>query len=156
MEYLNEIIKLASVKVGGIQALEEQLGLPKKTLSMVGKTRGLPDIAQAKLEDLMELPQGSLRNASAIITEKKPENVEYLKKKLHDLQRIAAMIILGSVISFVTPTPSEAAPLTQITDSTLYIMSNAIRKIMKKMARFFASFAGNNSTTAAQRFCYVS
>lgn len=123
MEYLNEIIRKAAEKVGGIQALEDHLGLPRKTLSMVGKSRGLPDYAQDKLEELMELEGGTLRAASAIITEKKPERVAYWKKKLMEFEKLAACILVGVILN-MSPTPSQAAQSLQVIDLTLYIMSN--------------------------------
>lgn len=107
MNYLNKVITEAAIKIGGIQALEDYLGLPRKTLSMVGKTRGLPTIAQDKLEKLMELPGGILRGPSEIITEKKPENIDYWKK---NIEKIAASV-LAVVILNMSPTPAEAAPL---------------------------------------------
>lgn len=110
MNYLNKIIADAAAKVGGIQALEDYLSLPRKTLSMVGKTRGLPDIAQSKLEDLMELPSGSLRAPSAIITETKPESVAYWKKKLMEFEKLAACILAGVILN-MTPSPAEATPV---------------------------------------------
>lgn len=106
MKLLSDIIKQAAAKMGGVQALEDYLGLPRKTLSMVGKTRGLPDFAQAKLEELMELTPGSLRAPSAIITEKKPERRAYWEKKLETL---ALCALLAVVTNFVTPSPAEAS-----------------------------------------------
>jgi len=111
MNHLNRIIEKAAEKIGNQKELEAYLGLVKGNLSDVkaGK-RGLPDIAQAKLEELMELPIGSLRAPSAIITEKKPERVAYWKKKLMEFEKLAACILAGVILN-MTPTPSEAAPV---------------------------------------------
>lgn len=121
MDYLRKIIAEAAQKVGGVESLEDYLDLPRRTLSMAGKSRGLPDIAQAKLEDLMELPSGSLRAPSAIITEKKPERVAYWKKKLTEFEKLAACVLVGVILN-MTPTPSEAAPMLDKSLNTLYIM----------------------------------
>lgn len=81
MEFLIQIIEAAAKKIGSKKALADHLEMTAPDLSQVlrGK-RGLPDIAQAKLEELMGLPIGTLRAPSAIITEKKPERVEYWKR----------------------------------------------------------------------------
>lgn len=122
MNYLSEIIENAAKKLGSQRAVEDYLELAPRYLTEVkGGRRGLPDIAQAKLEELMELPSGSLRAPSAIITETKPERVTYWKKKLIEFERLAACILAGVILN-MTPTPAEAAPMLQVVDSTLYIM----------------------------------
>ncbi len=125
MEYLIKIIDQAAEKIGNQKELEAYLGLVKGNLSDVkAGRRGLPPMAQDKLEKLMNLEGGALRAPSEIITEKQPEKVAYWKKKLQELEAVAAVLILAIVTMVVTPTPSQAAKLSQVIDSTLYIMSN--------------------------------
>jgi hypothetical protein len=150
MDYLTKIIDEAAKKLGSQRDLENYLDLAPRHLTEVkGGRRGLPDIAQAKLEELMGLQTGALRAPSAIITEKKPERRAYWEKKL---ERLAAMVLLG-VISVVTPTPSEAAPLLQVPDSTLYIMSNRLRRFRAKTAAIFAAFFDALPTIAVRPLC---
>lgn len=122
MEYLSKIIERAAEKLGNQRDLEIYLDLARGYLTEVkAGRRGLPDIAQDKLEKLMNLEGGTLRAASAIITEKKPEKVEYWKKKLVEFEKLAACVLVGVILN-MTPTPSQAAPMLQVTDLTLYIM----------------------------------
>lgn len=125
MDYLKRIIEQAAEKMGSKAALAEHLELSRTNISdvLAGK-RGLPPIAQDKLEKLMELEGGALRAPSEIITEKQPEKVAYWKKKLHELEAMAACLILATVTTLVTPSPAQAAQLSQVVDSTVYIMSN--------------------------------
>ncbi|MDP2761685.1 MAG: hypothetical protein Q8O64_15080 [Sideroxyarcus sp.] len=111
MDYLTKIIEQAAEKLGSKAALAEHLDLSRTVISdvLAGK-RGLPDIAQDKLEKLMNLEGGALRAASAIITETKPEKVAYWKKKLMEFEKLAACVLVG-VIFVVTPTPSEATTM---------------------------------------------
>ncbi len=123
MNFLTQTIEKAAEKLGSKKALADYLEMTAPNLSdVIAGGRGLPDFAQAKLEELMELPSGSLRAPSAIITEKKPERVAYWKKKLHDLEKLAACVLLASVTNFVTPSPAEAAPILANPLNTLYIM----------------------------------
>lgn len=132
MEYLSKIIEQAAEKIGNQRDLEIYLDLARGYLTEVkAGRRGLPDIAQDKLEKLMNLEGGALRAASAIITEKKPEKVEYWKKKLIEFEKLAACILVGVILN-MTPTPSQAAPMLQVSDLTLYIMSNAQATVCAK------------------------
>ena len=124
MKKLTEVIKQAAERMGSMQELEDYLGLPRKTLSMVGKTRGLPDYAQDKLEALMKLPGGSLRAASAIITETKPERRNYWEKKLEHGIAASMATIFVAVIFFMTPTPAQASTGAAKSFITMYIMLN--------------------------------
>ncbi|MDD5385511.1 MAG: hypothetical protein PHG89_11635 [Gallionella sp.] len=65
MDYLTKIIEQAAEKLGSKAALAEHLDLSRTVISdvLAGK-RGLPDIAQDKLEKLMNLEGGALRAAS--------------------------------------------------------------------------------------------
>lgn len=140
MNYLNKIIDGAAERLGSVAALEDYLEVPRKTLYEVkGGRRGLPDIAQAKLEELMELPSGTLRAPSAIITEKKPERVAYWKKKLVEIERLAACVLVGVILN-MSPTPSQAAQMLQVVDSTVYIMSNLRRWIAHLKQRILKGF----------------
>lgn len=114
MNFLIQTIEKAAVKLGSKKALADYLEMTAPNLSdVIAGGRGLPDFAQAKLEELMELPSGTLRAPSAIITEKKPERVAYWKKKLVEIERLAAGILVGVILN-MSPTPSEAAPMLKV------------------------------------------
>ncbi len=71
MNFLNEVINQASKKIGSQKELDKYLGLAEGHLTETkAGRRGLPDFAQMRLEEYMGLDNGSLRAASAIITEK--------------------------------------------------------------------------------------
>jgi hypothetical protein len=76
-----EIIETASQKAGSQRKLEKELGLGRGFLTLV-KTgeRGLPEIAQMKLEDYLNLKRGAFRATSLIITEKDPKKISFLAK----------------------------------------------------------------------------
>lgn len=132
MDKLTEIIEKAADQLGSKKALAEHLEIHPNDLSAVlaGK-RGLKPIAQDKLEVLMKLPKGSMRDASEAITDKKHKDY-WLKK----LEALAACLVLASVTNFVTPSPAQAAPMLQVTDLTLYIMSNC-RRILSGLKKRF-------------------
>lgn len=112
MEYLTGIINKAAEQLGGKKQLADYLEMPANNLSdVLGNRRGLTPYAQEKLEELMQLPHGSMRPASEIITEKKPERVEFWKKKLAQMEKLAACILVAIVTTAMTPAPSKAAPM---------------------------------------------
>lgn len=129
MEYLIKTIENGAKECGSIAALEIQLELPKKTLYEVkAGRRGLSTEACFKLADLTGESVVRLIAESEAITAK-AEKADFWKKKLHELEAMAACLILATVTTLVTPTPSQAAPLSQVLDSTVYIMSNCWRRI---------------------------
>lgn len=141
MDYLKKIIEQAAEKMGSKAALAEHLELSRTNISdvLAGK-RGLPPIAQDKLEKLMKLEGGALRAPSEIITEKAPEKVAYWKKKIVELEAMAVCLVLAIVTTLVTPNPVQAAPLSQVVDSTVYIMSNLRRRISAVFRQLSTTF----------------
>jgi len=129
MEYLTKIIENAAEQEGGKALLALKLDVSRTNISdvLAGK-RALPIEACLKLKELTGADLERLIVENEAITAKKPEKVAYLKKKLVEFESMAACLILACVTSVVTPTPSQAAPLSQVVDSTLYIMSNMIAR----------------------------
>ena len=130
MEYLIKIIEQGSTIAGDQKQLEAKLGLARGNISDVkAGRRGLPTDACFKLADMTGADLARVIASSEAITAKKPEEVKYWKKKLNEFERLAAVYLLAltvGVISFVTPSPAKAAPILQMTDFTVYIMSNNI------------------------------
>ena len=122
MDYLIKIIEQGAQIKGDQKQLESALDLARGTITEVkAGRRSLPVEACVKLKDLTGADLERLIAESEAITAK-AEKANFWKKKLHDLERIAAMVIVGSVISVVTPSPAQAAPTLQVIDLTLYIM----------------------------------
>ena len=110
MRYLNEIIETAAKKAGSQKELEELLGLGRGYLTLVkAEERGLPEIAQAKLETFMGLDKGSLRAASAIITERDPERKSFWAKlvKIEAAAWKVADTDISEVVDKIRPTKNS-------------------------------------------------
>ncbi|MDP2804622.1 MAG: hypothetical protein Q8O24_01650 [Gallionellaceae bacterium] len=122
MEYLIKMIENGAVIEGDQKHLETALELARGYITEVKKgRRGLPIEACYKLADLTGADLVRLIAENEAITAKK-EKADFWKKKLRELEAVAAMGIFASVILFVTPTPSQAAQLSQVVNSTVYIM----------------------------------
>jgi len=88
MDYMKKIIEQAAEKKGGKAALAEYLGISRTSIAdVIAGKRGLPPIAQDKLEILMNLDGGSLRALSEIITETKPLSRAHWISKLKELDK---------------------------------------------------------------------
>lgn len=120
---LKEFIDRGVLITGGQKQLGELLSVSSQQLTDAKRGRaGLPPAACGLLAEILNEDETVILAASELLTEKHPRRRAYWEKKL---ERLAACVLLG-VISVVTPTPSEAAPLLQVIDSTLYIMSNSV------------------------------
>ncbi|MDP2852571.1 MAG: hypothetical protein Q8O23_04110, partial [Gallionella sp.] len=82
--------------------------------------------------------------ASELVTEKKEER----RKVWHPFVARAASVVLGIVILNMTPAPAEAAPIHAKSLTTLHIMSNTLRRLIKAMAARLASFYDARPKTA--------
>ena len=130
---LREFIERAEIAAGSQKALGEIIGQnPSHIRNAKSGKQGLPAYACVLIADLIGEDEIIVIAASELATEKHANRRAIWKKKL---EAIAAGLLLASVTSLVTPTPAQAAPLSQVIDSTLYIMSNT-RK------RFIAMFLG--------------
>lgn len=120
MDYLIKTIGIGAEIAGDQKHLEAKLDLARGYLSDVkAGRRGLPIEACFKLAELTGADLVHVIAESEAITAKKPEKVEFWKKKL---EALAACLILGVVTNFVTPAPSQAAQIETKPLITLYIM----------------------------------
>lgn len=120
---LKLIIERAEKTAGSQKALAEIIGQSEGNLRAAksGK-RGLPIAVCYQLAELIGVDERMVVAASELVTEKKPER----RAVLLPFVAHALSVIATSVILVVTPTPSQAAQMLQVTDSTVYIMSNMI------------------------------
>lgn len=100
--------------------VSKKLDIPEARLSEYENGKAVPNnYAIAKFAKVLEIDPWTLVREIEAQTEKNPVRREFWQK--------AAVYLLGGILSvnlLVTPTPAEAAPLMQVVDSTVYIMSN--------------------------------
>lgn len=118
---LKELIERAEKAAGGQKALAIRIGQDAGNIrGAKAGLKGLPDYACVMIAELIGEEPITVIAASNLATEKKEERREIWRPFVAR----AASVILGSVILNMTPAPVQAAPILQVTDSTLYIMSN--------------------------------
>lgn len=119
---LKQLIERAE-KIAGTQiALGEMIGQNPSTIrSAKAGIQGLPAYACVLIADLIGEDEIVVIAASELTTEKHASRRAIWEKKL---EAVTAGFILAIVTTLVTPTPSQAAPLSQVIDSKVYIMSN--------------------------------
>jgi hypothetical protein len=135
---LKDYIERAEAKAGSQKALSEMIGQTEGNIrGAKSGTRGMPAYACVLIADLIGEDEILVIAASELATEKHENRRAIWRKKL---ETVAAMGILASVISFVTPPPAQAAQLSQVIDSTLYIMLNLKRKMIKAFSSIRKTF----------------
>jgi hypothetical protein len=119
---LKNYIERAEIKAGSQKELGELIGQsPSKLRDAKSGRCGLPTYACVLIADLIGEEDITIIAASELTTEKHESRRAIWEKKL---EAVAASLILAIVTTVVTPTPSQAAPLSQVIDSKVYIMSN--------------------------------
>lgn len=118
---LKKFIERAEKAAGGQKALALRIGQSESNIRAAKSgARGLPNYACVMIADLISEERITVIAASELVTEKKEER----RKVWHPFVARAASVVLGSVILNMTPAPSQAAQMLQVTDFTVYIMSN--------------------------------
>lgn len=131
---LKDFIERGIKKAGSQATLGEYIGVSSLQLTNAkGDRAGLPVAACCLLAELINEDATTVIAASELVTEKKQDRRAFWEKKL---EKVAACI-LAVVILNMSPTPSEAAPMLQVTDSSMYIMSN-IRRRLRALKRCFS------------------
>ncbi|NNM80464.1 MAG: hypothetical protein HKM01_08435 [Gallionella sp.] len=119
---LKELIERAEKAAGSQKALGIMLGInPSNIRNAKAGQQGLPNYACVMIADLIGEEDTVVIAASELVTEKKIERRAFWEKKLEALAAGFAAFFVG-VILVVTPTPSQAAQLSQVVDYKLYIM----------------------------------
>jgi DNA-binding transcriptional regulator YdaS (Cro superfamily) len=144
------MIEEAAKKHGGMTKLAQELGIHPNNLSNAknGK-RGIPEIACGKLAEILEIDRWAVVAASALVTEKNPEKIKYLRPFTLEIQKAAASWIIGmgtaaimtmglsptnananeemtSETNVLSQTAPQPAPLTQNAVRPMYVMSNNV------------------------------
>jgi len=121
---LKTFIERAEKAAGSQKALAELLGQHAGNLrGAKAGVKGLPTYACVLIADIIGEDEIVVIAASELATEKHANRRAIWEKKL---ETVAAGFILAIVTTLVTPTPSQAAPLSQVIDSKVYIMSNYV------------------------------
>lgn len=119
---LKTLIERAEKIAGSQKELGLQIGQsPSKIRQAKAGVCGLPVYACVLIADLIGEDDIVVIAASELATEKHANRRAIWEKKL---EAVTAGIIFAFVTTLVTPTPSQAAPLSQVIDSKVYIMSN--------------------------------
>lgn len=103
-----------------VNSRAKELGLPQKSMDHYVKARSLPDCDIAIV--LAKAAGVSIEDAVVAIAAKK---AELRPERVHSFLRPAMASVLAFVVSvnlFLTPTPSQAAPLLTSQVDSLYIM----------------------------------
>lgn len=116
---LKELIERAEKAAGSQKALGLKIGInPSNIRNAKAGQQGLPNYACVMIADLIGEERITVIAASELVTEKKEER----RRIWNPFVGRAASIFLVSVILNMTPAPTQAAPIMQVTDSTVYIM----------------------------------
>lgn len=119
---LKDYIEKAEKVAGSQKSLSEKIGQSASRIRDAKSGRcGLPAYACVLIADLIDEDEILVIAASELTTEKHAQRRAIWEKKL---EAVAASVMLIFVTTLVTPSPTQAAPLSQVLDSTVYIMSN--------------------------------
>ena len=118
---LRDFINAGIERLNGVQQLADHLGLARQHVTNAkAHQRGLPADACVKLSELLNIDLKTIIAASELATERKEEKRAFWLPFVmnQEMPRIAKLVlILTLVTNFVTPTPAEAAPRLEATQS---------------------------------------
>lgn len=103
-----------------VNARAHELGIPQRTLAKYAKAENLPDCDGAIL--FAKAAGVSIEEAVLAIAAKK---AELRPERVHSFLRPAMASVLAFAVSvnlFLTPTPSQAAPVKALQSDSIYIM----------------------------------
>ena len=119
---LRDYIEIGSEKAGSLTALGKKLDLSQPNMSHAkAMKKALPIDAAMKLADYIGADLRSVIAANELVTEKKEEKKNYWMQFVKSANAAIMIVTLG-VTNFVTPSPAEAAPLTQTMRQIICIM----------------------------------
>ncbi len=117
---LRDYIEAGAQKAGTLTALGKMLDLTQPQISTIkAEKKPLPDKQLVQLAAYLGVPEADLIRANNLAMGK---NVEFWEQ----WGKVAAMACFALVTSFVTPSPAQAAPLTQSEDNVICIMFNIV------------------------------
>jgi hypothetical protein len=120
---LRDFIEAGSKKADGLTALGLILGLSQPRMSDTKAHRKpLPLDAAVKLSDYLGVELKAVLAANELVTEKKEEKRRYWSNFIDVARAATVTLTFGCVISFMSPTPAQAAPVLEKPSGTLCIM----------------------------------
>ena len=139
---LKEMIESASEIVGSQKELAITLGQHPNALTAAKKGhRGLPADACGKLAEILNIDRWAVICASELNTETSPEKRAYFSPFVQHVAGILGTICLVFVTNVLTPSPAQAAWLSQNDGGMLYIMLNEVlRRIIRTAALALRNF----------------
>jgi transcriptional regulator with XRE-family HTH domain len=119
-----------------VNARAHELGIPQSTLSSYKTKRSVPSVGMTK--ELAQVAGIPLMEAIEAVAAQ-----EFLtrSKRTSSFLRPAMASVLAGIVAvnmFLTPTPSQAAPLKALQSDSIYIMSNRLRKLWDALKAFLA------------------
>ena len=118
-----------------VNARAKELGIGQKTLDRYVKAENLPDcdVAIIFAEATGLSIERVVRSIAAKKAELRPERaISFLRSSMASVLGLAVAVNL-----FMTPTPAQATPVLNLGASTLYIMSNYIRRLRRALKALF-------------------
>lgn len=126
---LRDYIAAGEAKAGSLTALGKLLDMSQPTISGVkGHKRALTDKQLVQLANYINVSIDELIRANNLALGK---NVEFWEQ----WGKVAAMACFALVTNFVTPSPAQAATLTQTEDNAICIMLNRLIQRLVKIKR---------------------
>lgn len=124
---LRDYIEAGKLKLGTLEALATELGMPRPNLSHAkAHQRGLPPYAVFKLSKLLAIDPEIITAASELVTERNEQKRAYWLPFVQNAQTFGKAasyaLILAIVTNFVTPNSAEAAPVRDSARTTVCIM----------------------------------
>ena len=128
---LKDLIERAEKAAGSQKALGLIIGqAPSHIRNAKAGMQGLPTYACVQIAELIEVPAMTVIAASELITEKKTERRAIF---LPFVGRAASVLIGALVIFNMSPTPANAAPVTNsFTKNVYYVKSRKYRRQLKQ------------------------
>lgn len=129
MMELRDYIAAGEAKAGSLTALGKLLDMSQPTISGVkSHKRALTDKQLVQLANYINVSVDELIRANNLALGK---NVEFWEQ----WGKVAAMAYFALVTNFVTPSPAQAAPLTQSGNDVICIMLNRLFQWLVKIKR---------------------
>lgn len=140
---LKEFIEIGERKAGSLTALGKILDVSQPNMShcKAHKAR-LPLDAASKLADYIEADLRAVIAANQLATETKEQKKAYWRPFVEHARAasIAAVLAIALALNFVTPTPTEAAPMLNSRAVTICIMLSRYAIGMLKQSQLFRAF----------------
>ncbi len=121
----SDYIKKGEKKAGSQVELAKILGQVDSSVraALAGK-RGLPTAICIKLADYIDEDRVSVIASSDLVTEKREDRKEILRKCIKNIEKATAMGLIIATTTILTPSPAEARSMENTDPNRMYIMLN--------------------------------